>query len=229
MGKKFRIACHLCGWPQDVREDREKVMRIISEAGYEGVEGFDVKSPEDLVNLACLAARFNLRLLNVRAPDFENKLRFSATLGNDALEVPALKRSDFGGTNPSQADFERAAEALRENCRKAAALHLKPFHHTHVGLILETLEDADRLLPLVPELHLLLDTGHLKAAHSEPIPVIEKWSARIAHVHLKNFYAQDPKSWDHNSADFSLRSRSPATRAGFRLRRTTRGATSQMS
>ena len=32
---KFQIACHLCGWPAEVRDDRTRILEIISEAGYE--------------------------------------------------------------------------------------------------------------------------------------------------------------------------------------------------
>jgi inosose dehydratase len=53
-------------------------------------------------------------------------------------------------------------------------------------------EDARRLLALVPELTLLFDSGHLAAAGSDPRDALRDPALRqrIGHVHLKDTWVQ---------------------------------------
>ena len=202
---KFRIAAHLCGWPKEVREGRRRVMEIVRDAGYDGVEGFGAQSPAELVELAALAAEHGLRLINVGGPDPAAKARFNATLGNDAAEVPAQRKQ---GREPTDAELDAMTDALKPDVAAFAALGLKPFHHIHVGTILETAEDCARVLQRLPGLWLLYDTGHLLAANSDPMDVLARWPGQSGHVHLKNFWTQDPAAgWDRHQPDFWKTSR----------------------
>ena len=64
--------------------------------------------------------------------------------------------------------------------------------------MIETVEDAAKLLNAAPGLYLLFDTGHMLAAGSNPLDVFDKQLGdRIAHVHLKDFTAEDPGTWKH--------------------------------
>jgi inosose dehydratase len=202
---KFPIAAHLCGWPREVVQDRQKVMQIVRDAGYDGVEGFSAQTPDELVELATLAAEHGLHLVNVGTPDPQKTARFNATLGNNAAEVPAGRKP---GHEPSDAELDALCEALKPHVIAYSRLGLKPFHHIHVGCILETTEDCARVLPRLPKLWLLFDTGHLIAANSKPMDVLERWPEKIGHVHLKNFWTQDPKGgWDRHKPDFWKTSR----------------------
>lgn len=200
MAVKFKIACHLITWGGEQRRDPEKVLREVAEAGYEGVEGLAASSPEELVELAKLAAKYGLHIVNVGAPDPRMRIDFNLTLGNDAAEIPACRRADFGGLNPTDEDFKRAADSLKELIEYAQQFNVKPFHHAHRGTMIETVEDAVKLLNYAPGLYLLLDTGHLLAGRSNPLEAIEKLGDRIAHVHLKDFYAEDPETWDNHKS-----------------------------
>ncbi len=201
----FRIAAHLCGWPKEVRGDRRRVLEICRDAGYDGVEGFRAESPEDLVELACMAAEHGLRLVNVGSADPQLKARFNVTLGNDAAEVPAERKA---GREPTDAELDAMLDALRPHVAAFAALGVKPFHHIHVGTILETPDDCARVLDRVPDLWLLYDTGHLLAANSDPMDILTRWPDCIGHVHLKNFWTQDPQAgWDRHQPDFWKTSR----------------------
>jgi len=201
----FRIAAHLCGWPQDVVKDRRRVMAIVRAAGYDGVEGFSAVSAEDLVELAALAAEYGLHLVNLGAPDAALKARFNATLGNDAAEVPAARKP---GHEPSEAELTGLCRELEPHVATFAKLGIRPFHHIHVGCILETTEDCARVLQRLPGLWLLYDTGHLQAANSDPMDVLARYPRQIGHVHLKNFWTQDPRAgWDRHRPDFWKTSR----------------------
>jgi inosose dehydratase len=55
-----------------------------------------------------------------------------------------------------------------------------------MGTVIQAEADLERLLAAVPELHLLLDPGHLAFAGIDPVAVAQRHAARIAHVHLKS-------------------------------------------
>ena len=69
----LRIAAHLCGWPAEVVQNPRRVMQIVSEAGYDGVEGFGAKTADELVDMAALAAEYGLHLVNFSGPDPQMK------------------------------------------------------------------------------------------------------------------------------------------------------------
>ncbi|GIX07003.1 MAG: hypothetical protein KatS3mg115_1406 [Candidatus Poribacteria bacterium] len=212
----FRFACHLIQFGGEQRENPEKVFREVAEAGWEGVEGVGARSPEHLVELAALARRYGLHIVNVGAPDPLDRVRYNATLGNDAAEVPARRRAEFGGPDPEAADFERAARSLDELLDFCEAHRIKGFHHAHLGTMIETVEDAERLLAAAPKLWLLYDTGHLLAAGSDPLEVLrsERLRNRIGHVHLKDCHADDPASWNHRTGRFGQEARFAELGAG---------------
>jgi inosose dehydratase len=63
--------------------------------------------------------------------------------------------------------------------------------HPHVGCIVETDAEVQKLLVHFPSLHLLLDTGHLSAVRENVTAFVQHHAQRILHVHLKDF---DPTS-----------------------------------
>lgn len=202
----FRIAVHLCGWPQEARANNEDIFRIARDAGYDGVEGISVTSAEELLEAASLAASYGLHLVNVGSKDPEMKAKVNATLGNTAAEVPAGRKAR--GSVPSAAELEALCEPIRPVISLFERYGLKPFHHIHIGTLLETTEDCAQVLGCLPDLRLLFDTGHLLAAKSNPMDVLSRFPDQIAHVHLKNFWTQDPAGgWDHCRADFWKTSR----------------------
>lgn len=60
--------------------------------------------------------------------------------------------------------------------------------HHHMGTGVQTVAEIDRFMSLTdPDLvYLLFDSGHLTFADVDPLPVLEKYIGRIAHVHLKD-------------------------------------------
>ncbi len=60
-------------------------------------------------------------------------------------------------------------------------------YHHHMGTVVETAEDIDRLMAATgPAVGLLLDTGHLAYAGAEPAAVARRHAGRINHVHCKD-------------------------------------------
>ncbi len=122
----------------------------------------------------------------------------------------------MGGSDPSDADFENAARTLDDVLAFCDAHHIKGFHHAHLGTLLETVEDAERLLAAAPSLWLLFDTGHMLAAGSDPMLVFESENLRnrIGHVHLKDCHADDPGTWDYRTQRFGEQARFAELGAG---------------
>jgi len=202
MPKTFRICCHLIQWRGEQNENPEKVMRAVADAGYDGLEGFKIQWAEQLVWLQSTAAKYGLRIVNANGPDYQHRIDFNAALGNDAAEIPGAAKRDFGGPDPTDEDFKRAGASLAESIAYAEERHIKPFHHAHLGRMIETSEDAKRLLAVTPGLYLLFDTGHILAAGSNPMNAIEWCGDRIGHVHLKDTHADDPENWDYRKGKF---------------------------
>ena len=60
------------------------------------------------------------------------------------------------------------------------------FHH-HMGTVIETGAEIDRLLSGTPDsVGLLFDTGHLAFAGADPAAVARRWGHRVSHVHAKD-------------------------------------------
>jgi inosose dehydratase len=60
------------------------------------------------------------------------------------------------------------------------------FHH-HMGTVIETAAEIDRLLSGTPDsVGLLFDTGHLAFAGEDPASVSRRWAHRVNHVHAKD-------------------------------------------
>ena len=189
-------------------------MREVAEAGYEALEGFKIESAEQLVSLQSTAAKYGLRIVNAGGPDYQRRIDFTATLGNNASEIPGAAKKDFGGPEPTDEDYKRAGESLAESIAYAEEHKIKPFHHAHLGRMIETSEDAKKLLDATPGLYLLLDTGHLLAAGSDPMDALKWCSSRIGHVHLKDTHADDPEKWDYRKCKFREEARFAELGAG---------------
>ena len=212
---KFRLACHLIQFGGEQRDNPEKVLREVADAGWDGVEGLGIETSDQLVEMATLARSLGLHIVNAGGAGLD-RVRFNIALGNDAAEVPSLRRSEWGGSDPSDADFENAARTLDDVLAFCDAHDIKGFHHAHLGTLLETVDDAERLMAAAPSLWLLFDTGHMLAAGSDPMQVFESDNLRnrIGHVHLKDCHADDPETWDYRTQRFGEQARFAELGAG---------------
>lgn len=99
-----------------------------------------------------------------------------AALGFDANDRPTL----------NDAEWTKLAAGLKRLAAIAAEEETKIVYHHHMGTVIQTEAELDRLLAAVPELHLLLDPGHLAFAGIDPVVIARRYAPRIAHVHLKS-------------------------------------------
>ncbi|WP_416798246.1 myo-inosose-2 dehydratase [Ciceribacter azotifigens] len=104
----------------------------------------------------------------------------NAIHGDDAVAVndrPKLSDGDWK-------TFGAGVEALAEY---AAGQGITLVYHHHMGTIVESEEEIDRLMENTgPHAHLLLDTGHCLFGGGNPERVAKKYMHRVGHIHAKN-------------------------------------------
>lgn len=104
----------------------------------------------------------------------------NAIHGNDAVAVnarPKLSEGDW-------AEFGAGVEALAEY---AAAQGIALVYHHHMGTIVESEDEIDRLMANTgPHAKLLLDTGHCLFGGGNPERVAKNYMHRVGHIHAKN-------------------------------------------
>ena len=88
----------------------------------------------------------------------------------------------------SNEEWDRLCDGLNKLGRLAAKKGMKLSYHHHMGTGVQSAEEIDRLMENTEPalLGLLYDTGHLAFAGEDHLAVLNKWAARIVHVHLKD-------------------------------------------
>jgi inosose dehydratase len=77
--------------------------------------------------------------------------------------------------------------ALTELSQKMQAFGVGMAFHHHVGTIVETDKEVDRLMASTgPEVGLLFDSGHSKLAGGNPLKLLQRHVDRVVHVHCKD-------------------------------------------
>jgi inosose dehydratase len=96
--------------------------------------------------------------------------------------VPLANRPVLSGT-----EWTSFAGRLTALADAVAEEGLSVAYHHHMGTIVQTEADIDRLMESTgPALKLLLDTGHAVFAGADPVALARRHRERIAHVHCKD-------------------------------------------
>lgn len=104
----------------------------------------------------------------------------NAVHGNDAVALKDRPRL----ADDRWASFGAGVEALAQF---AAAQGITLVYHHHMGTIVETEDEIDRLMAVTgPATHLLLDTGHCRFGGGDPARLARRHMARVGHIHAKN-------------------------------------------
>ena len=84
--------------------------------------------------------------------------------------------------------WRRLATLLEDLAREAAARGHSVAWHQHTGTFVETPDELARLMDLTDPalLGICLDVGHYAVGGGDPVAAIERFGARIRHVHLKD-------------------------------------------
>jgi inosose dehydratase len=85
------------------------------------------------------------------------------------------------------AEWKTFGVKLTEFASRLADQGLKPCYHHHMGTVVQSEADIDRLMAHTKApLHLLLDTGHARWGGADPAALARTYRERIGHVHCKD-------------------------------------------
>jgi inosose dehydratase len=208
-----RLGINPIGWTNDdlpeLGDDTplEVCLREAREAGFAGIE-LGRKFPRRAAELRPLLARYGLSLVSgwygarLRARSASEEIEamqphveLLADMGchvvvfaeeSDSVharrEVPRSRRPTLGHD-----EWPRFGERLTEVAQHLRGRGLRLAYHHHIGTVVETEEEIDRLMEVAGEpVGLLLDTGHLAYAGSNLLRVARRHAKRLAHVHCKD-------------------------------------------
>lgn len=86
-----------------------------------------------------------------------------------------------------QNDWPRFGERLTMLAERMRTEGLRMAYHHHMGTVVQSAQDIDRMLGVTGEaVGLLLDTGHLTYAGGDPAAMAQRYADRIVHVHCKD-------------------------------------------
>ena len=84
-------------------------------------------------------------------------------------------------------DWKNYGKKISEISNRLDDIGIPMSYHEHMGTIIQTEEDVDRLMNETNEkTFLLYDTGHLLFAQADYLNVLKKYISRINHVHCKD-------------------------------------------
>jgi len=171
------------------------VLAEVAETGYDAVEfSRHPMETDDLARTRRLLDRFGLDLAGMsltyrdRPGCFEamkEHARVLADLGGSCAVWFSTVNWDEGIVNDDVA-FTGPAELADAFAEWAAELGLFTAFHNHLGTSLETPEQMDAVLPRLRHCGLCLDTGHLIAAHGDPLVYTRRYGDVLKHVHFKD-------------------------------------------
>jgi inosose dehydratase len=122
----------------------------------------------------------------------------SAGLERALLPRPtvAIVAREEGSEHPAAASWwariDRAIDSVVARCQRRG---FEACLHNEVGTEIAS-EDAIERALRSSEVSLCLDTGHLVAAGGDPVKLIEAWSDRVSHIHLKDATVPAGTSYD---------------------------------
>lgn len=97
------------------------------------------------------------------------------------METPVRNRPQM-----SPAEWPVFLEHLNEVAEYLETQGVSMAYHHHMGTVIETEADVDRMMQGAPAVGLLLDSGHLTFAGGDPVAVAKRYADRIKHVHCKD-------------------------------------------
>jgi inosose dehydratase len=209
----IRLAINPLTWTNDDMPELgaatplETCLAEAREAGFEGIE-LGNKFPREAAVLAPILARHGLALasgwygarllerdVEAEMAAAEPHLSLLSAMGCTVCVFAEVSRAVHGArTTPlsrrpvlGEEDWAVLAPRMNELARRMAARGLRLAYHHHLGTVVQSEAEIDRLMAATdPAVGLLLDTGHLAAAGGDPVAAARRHAPRIAHVHCKD-------------------------------------------
>lgn len=190
--------CEVPGWGYQL--DRHRVMAEMRQAGLTATElGPDGFLPSDTGELTAFLDGFGLACVGGFVPvllhdaahdpadDLAGPLESLVAAGAEVVVLAASTGADGYDARPvlDEPQWTTLLANLDRLAEMTAARGLEAVLHPHVGTMVETRADVDRVLAgsTIP---LCLDTGHLLIGGTDPLALTQQVPGRIAHAHLKD-------------------------------------------
>lgn len=185
----------------------EQVLADARDLGFAGVElgGKFPRDPDALkrllgaYGLELVGGWYSASLLSRSAADeieaMRGHLDLLQALGSTVFVIAETSNAIHGrrdcplyrSPRLSKEEWPTFGERLTQVAEFVRRSGLRLAYHHHLGTIVETAEDLDRLLDSTGEsVGLTLDTGHAALGGIDPLRAIRKTPERIAHVHSKD-------------------------------------------
>ncbi|MDQ2696543.1 MAG: myo-inosose-2 dehydratase, partial [Pseudomonadota bacterium] len=185
----------------------EVILSETRQAGYAGTEmgGKFPTDPKklrpllDKYGLALVSGWYNADQVSRSAEDaiaaVENHLNLLAAMGCKVMVFAegygtVQSQRDTPVSRRPRPDPDRWAEYGERLTRLAEHMlkrGVRMAFHYHMGTVVETAEEVDRLMENTGDaVGLLLDTGHITYAGGDPLALIRSHGSRICHVHCKD-------------------------------------------
>ena len=209
-----KLGINPIGWTNDCMHwlgdfiTLERCLAEVKQAGFSGVE-LGRKFPRQAAQLGPLLEAHDLQLVSgwysaelltrdakAEIAAMREHLALLAGLGSPVMVFAETTKeiiNNVGAPASARPKIESAAEWKRLGQRfTAVADHLQAkgvrmaVHH-HMGTVIQTAEEVDRLMENTgPAVGLLLDTGHMTFAGGDSLAVAKRHADRIVHVHCKD-------------------------------------------
>jgi inosose dehydratase len=190
--------CEVPGWGHQLGADR--VLAEMRDVGLSATElGPDGFLPSEPGELTALLASNGLSCVGIFVPvllhdadhdplaDIVGPLDSLIACGADVLVLAAATGADGYDSRPTLNDSQWATllANLDRLADVAAERGVLAVLHPHIGTMVETRSDVDRVLQGA-SIKLCLDTGHLLIGGTDPLALTLQVPGRIAHAHLKD-------------------------------------------
>ena len=195
----IRVSCATLSFDGFGNEDFRKTFLHAREGGYRHLE-FNCWYPETLMpskmhdlKVRCAQAGLEPGSLNIAGFGGEGSEGITKDLCHKmravdaALELGCRVVSATGAQRGLQGGLDSIVTVLKELAPIAEEKNVLISLENHVGNNLENLDDYARIFDAVPSRHIgiTMDTGHFEAAAVRLDDLVDKFSGRINHIHLK--------------------------------------------
>ncbi len=198
----IKIAYQTLTWARYPKDFTVKnITEEVKEAGYNGIEYMEsveqLGDPKELKKMldgmGMTLASLSCGVSGKRGDEESMKIATARVDYAGEFGVKALMVGG-GGRDPSREttedDYKALAENLEELAQYATQYDIAVAYHPHIGCIVETNEEVDRLFQYTELTGLCPDIAHLAAKGSDPIKLIEKYPDKIAYIHLKDWNSE---------------------------------------
>jgi inosose dehydratase len=177
------------------------------QAGYSGVE-LGNKFPRDASvlgpilkahDLSLVSGWYSARLLERSVADeitaMQDHLNLLKALGSNVMVFAEVSGCIHGNQaaplsqrpRMTASQWEEYAKRMTAVADYMAEQGVKMAYHHHMGTVIETAEEVDKLMEMTGNnVGLLLDTGHITFAGGDALTMAKKHAKRIVHVHCKD-------------------------------------------